>query len=139
VLGPRLHVVDRVFDIPDGWEIYEGWDYGWANPTVQLVVAIDYTGRKWVVSEYRATETPIPRIAAHAKTIRRAVHPGGEEPPEERPFFGDLTPSASWLDPSAWAKRGEHAAPATSSSRTRSTSRRPTTSASADGPASRRG
>jgi hypothetical protein len=109
----NLHVVDRVFDIPEGWEVFEGWDYGWANPTVQLVCAMDYTGRVWVVAEYRASETTVPRICAHAKEIRRSYMPGGGvEPPAERPFFGDLTPSASWLDPSAWAKRGEHSSPA---------------------------
>lgn len=106
------HVADEVFDIPDGWEIYEGWDYGWANPTVQLTAAIDFTGRIWVVSEYRAIETSVPRFAEHAKTIRRAYHPGGDAPPDERPFYGDLEPLAAYMDPSAWAKRGEHAAPA---------------------------
>lgn len=109
----NLHVVDKVFDIPQGWDIYEGWDWGWANPTVQLVCAMDYTGRVWVVAEYRASETPIPKICELAKKIRRSYVPGGGiEPPEQRPFFGDLTPSASWMDPSAWAKRGEHSSPA---------------------------
>lgn len=107
------HVVDRVFDIPDGWEVLEGHDYGWDHPYVMLTVVIDFTGRKWVVAEYRTRETPIPQIAARIKEIRRPVYPGGGiEPAAERPFFGDLTPSASWLDPSAWAKRGEHDSPA---------------------------
>lgn len=107
------HVVDKVFDIPDGWEIIEGWDYGWDHPAVMMTLAIDFTGRKWVVSEYRARETPIGRLAAHAKLIRGDYRAGGDiSPPAERPFFGSLAPEAAWLDPSAWAKKGEHEAPA---------------------------
>jgi hypothetical protein len=113
VLGPQQHVVDRVFDIPDGWEIYEGWDYGWANPTVQLTAAIDFTGRIWVVSEYRAIETPSRASPSTRRTIRRAYYPGAAR---SRPRSGrssaTSTPFAAWMDPSAWAKRGEHAAPA---------------------------
>jgi hypothetical protein len=103
-----VHVVPA-FDIPDGWEILEGQDAGWDHPHVCMWVAIDFTGRKWVVAEYTARETPIPRIAAKIKEIRRPCYRGnGDAPPGERPFYGDLTPSASWLDPSAWNKTGAH-------------------------------
>lgn len=101
VWQPALHVVDRVFDIPSGWEIVEGLDYGWTNPFVSLSVAIDYDGRHWVVGEHYASEL---RISQHAAAIKaQRANDGGM-----LGFQGQLEPSACYLDPSAWNKRGEY-------------------------------
>lgn len=97
----RVHVVDP-FDVPDEWEILAGMDWGQANPTVYLSIAIDFSGRWWVVAEYyKADET----VSAHSTQIKLV------EANHDRlmGFHGKLAPGVRWLDPSAWNKtRKEH-------------------------------
>lgn len=103
----RIHVCDP-FDVPAEWTFLEGIDYGWSNPTVWLSEAIDFEGSHWVVAEHHATETDVKDHAAAIKALRAndTRHPKfGSYVEQRRPFQGNLEPSASWLDPSAWNKK----------------------------------
>jgi PBSX family phage terminase large subunit len=96
VWDKRSHVMEP-FDIDPGWEIIEAVDYGWANPTAVLWLAIDYLNRWYVVAEHYGSEM---RISEHATVIKQV-----------RERF-NLQPSSIWLDPSAWARRGQFQSPA---------------------------
>lgn len=93
---PMRHVVEP-FPVPSGWEIVQGIDYGWANPTAGIYCAIDYEGRWWVVGEYFQREKP---ISIHAREMRNIEMDLG------------IQPSSRFLDPSAWARKSEYEAPA---------------------------
>ncbi len=54
------HVI-KPFDIPDGWERFEGMDYGSTNPTAWLANAIDYDGFHIVFDELYV-EQPVPHL-----------------------------------------------------------------------------
>lgn len=93
---PEDHLCDP-FPIPSQWEVVEGMDYGWANPTCVIWIAVDHSGRYYAVAEHYASERP---VSWHCDKIR-----------EIRSGFA-LAPSSSWLDPTAWAQRGEYESPA---------------------------
>lgn len=96
VWDPQLHVCEPV-RIDPGWEIIEGIDYGWDNPTAVVWVAIDYEGRWYVVAEHRESQRPISWHATEMKKIRAQLN---------------ISPSSIWLDPSAWAERNQYESPA---------------------------
>jgi PBSX family phage terminase large subunit len=90
------HVVDP-FPIPHDWELIEGIDYGWKNPTCCVWVALDFRGRYFAVAEHYEAERPVSYHCQRIREIRRELA---------------LDPTASWLDPSAWAERGQYESPA---------------------------
>ncbi len=94
--NPEIHVVEP-FDIPSGWEIIQGIDFGWKNPTAAVWCAIDFEGRWWVVAEHFQKERP---ISWHAKQMLQTEKRLG------------TTPSSRWLDPATWARRSEFESPA---------------------------
>jgi hypothetical protein len=96
VWDPALHVCDP-FPVPSGWEIVQGIDYGWANPTAGVYCAIDFEGRWWVVGEHYEREKP---ISWHSKKMLELERDLG------------IAPSSRWLDPSTWARRSEYESPA---------------------------
>ena len=85
--------VVKPFDIPSDWEIVEAIDYGWSNPFAVVWCAIDYEGVWWVVAEHYEEEQP---ISYHARKIK-----------EMRDRY-QLRPSATYIDPSTYARRGEY-------------------------------
>lgn len=89
---PRRHVVVP-FEIPPGWEIVQGIDYGWAHPTAAIWCAIDFEGRWWVVAEHYVSERP---VSHHSHRIKEIERDNG------------IPPSSRWLDPSCWARRSEY-------------------------------
>lgn len=97
IFDPAVHGVDRLPDgeVDPGWEVVAGLDWGYRNPFVYLSVVIDYEGRWWVVAEHYAAEL---RISKHAEEIKRI------EANEKGylGFHGQLSPSARWLDPTAF-------------------------------------
>lgn len=95
VWDPQLHVCEP-FEIPPGWEIVQGIDYGWSMPTASIWCAIDFDGRWWVVGEHFEREKP---ISFHARRMREIQEQLG------------IAPSSIWLDPSTWAKRSEYESP----------------------------
>lgn len=105
--NPDLCVYPEVFDIPDGWEIVEGLDWGYSHPFACIWHAIDYDGAWWAVAEHHAREV---RISQHAQRIKQ-VRQADVEAQTVRPFAGQLAPSVSYLGPDAWSPRGEYAAP----------------------------
>lgn len=93
---PKLHITSPI-TIDPGWEIVCGMDYGWAKPTVAIYCAIDYDGRWWVIGEHNAAEKSISWHATQMKLLERSL---------------GISPSAYWLDPSAFAVRSEYQSPA---------------------------
>lgn len=87
----KLHVCPP-FEIPPGWEVVQGIDYGWAHPTAAVWLAIDYDGRWWAVAEHTQNERP---VSFHVKMIKEIESDMG------------LSPSSRWLDPSCWARKSE--------------------------------
>lgn len=81
------------FVIPPAWEIVQAIDYGWANPTASVWCAIDFDGRWWAVAEHYEREKPISWHARAMKKIEADLN---------------ISPSSTWLDPSAWAKKSEY-------------------------------
>ena len=65
----EIHVIEP-FDIPDGWDVYRGFDFGSNNPTVCLFIAVDNDGNWFIVDEhYESTQT----IDYHAGSINAKV------------------------------------------------------------------
>lgn len=93
---PALHVCEP-FEIPPGWEIVQGIDYGWTNPTAAVWCAIDYDGRWWVIGEHYEREKPISYHSREMLRIESELN---------------VAPSSRWMDPSTWAKRSEYESPA---------------------------
>jgi phage terminase large subunit len=95
--NPKIHVVDTFADasmrVPSDYEVIESIDYGFANPFCCLWIAIDHEGVWWVTNEHYEAERP---ISYHAKIIKktRELH--------------NLSPSATYIDPSTFARRGEY-------------------------------
>lgn len=92
---PKLHVAEP-FEVPGGWEIIQGIDYGWSNPTAGLLLAIDYEGRWWVIGEHYEREKPVSFHARAMKKLEESLN---------------VSPSARFMDPSVWAKRSEYESP----------------------------
>jgi len=90
--NPREHVVVP-FEVPSGWEVVQGIDYGWAHPTAAIWCAIDYEGRWWVVAEHVQNERA---VSFHVQQVKRIETDIG------------LAPSSRWLDPSCWARKSEY-------------------------------
>lgn len=90
------HIVPA-FDVPKEWEITEGGDYGWTHPFGWVWHACAPDGHEYFVAEHHKAKETISWHAAQIKAIRREFN---------------LAPSSTWLDPSAWAQRGEFSAPA---------------------------
>jgi hypothetical protein len=110
-----LHVIEP-FDIPREWEIVEGGDVGWTDPTCWIWVAIDFDENYYVIAEHYAAKT---KVSDHAEQIKRIrlndPHDErewiGEGAPLPLPFRGDLEPSSTWIDPAAWqTKEGDSTA-----------------------------
>ena len=60
------HVIEP-FDIPEGWEIYRGFDFGSTNPTAVTWIAVDTDQNFFVIDEhYKTGET----IDYHANIVR---------------------------------------------------------------------
>lgn len=87
-----VHVVEP-FPLHPDWESLRAIDYGWANPTAVVWCVIDFEGRWTAVAEHYEREKP---VSFHAKRMREVESELG------------LHPSATFLDPSAWAKRSEY-------------------------------
>lgn len=92
VWNPALHICPP-FDIPTDWEVTEGIDYGWTNPTCVIWHAIGYCGHEFLVAEHYEAEK---HVSHHARRIR-----------EIREDYL-LAPSMIWLDPSSWAGRDQY-------------------------------
>ena len=84
------HVIDP-FQIPSGWEVIEGLDYGYAHPFCCLGVAIDPQDRYYVFSEHYERERA---ISHHASVIH------------DQREFNMVSPEVTWADPSIFEERG---------------------------------
>lgn len=77
--GQRFPMLDRELHVIDDWQpgpthdIYEGWDFGWRNPTAVIWIAVHPKGEEppIVFHEYEESQREIPKIAADIKLIRR--------------------------------------------------------------------
>ena len=93
----ETHVVEP-FPVPAEWEVTEGGDFGSSAPTCWEWHAVAPDGHEYFVAEHYEAERPVSHHAARIREIRKTLN---------------LSPSATWLDPSAWATaRQEYSAPA---------------------------
>ena len=96
----EVHVLEP-FDIPDGWSIYRGIDFGSTNPTVCLFIAVDGDDNWFVVDEHYATGNTIDYhagIITANKLSRRVTQ-----------SYGDPS-GAQWIQ--EFAQRGIYITPA---------------------------
>lgn len=87
-------IMETSFDIPDGWPLFGGVDYGEASPTAFLMGAMDFDGTIHICGEYYQKERT---ASEHAKSIRETI--------EDNPHTGGRRPSNIHADPSMWTKR----------------------------------
>ena len=87
-------ILENSFDIPDGWPLFGGLDYGEASPTAFLMGAMDFDGTIHICGEYYQKERT---ASEHAKSIRDTI--------EDNPHTGGRRPSNIHADPSMWTKR----------------------------------
>jgi len=97
----EVHVIDP-FDVPEGWTIIRGMDYGSTNPTVCLWIAIDNDNNWFVVDEYYV----------HQQTIDYHAGQINAHPLSPRVAVTYVDPSgAQWM--SEFSTRGVYSTPAT--------------------------
>lgn len=96
----QVNVIQE-FDIPDGWQIYRGIDFGSTNPTAVLWIAVDSDENWYIISEhYQTGET----IDYHSGLINSNKFSSGV-----MQSFGDPS-GAQWI--SEFAQRGIYITPA---------------------------
>jgi hypothetical protein len=88
------HVIEP-FDIPEGWEIYRGIDFGSTNPTACLWIATDGDYNFFVVAEHYETGKTIDE---HAGIIN-----ANKYSPQVVQTFGDPS-GAQWIKEFEWRK-----------------------------------
>ncbi|MBM4402226.1 MAG: hypothetical protein FJ044_03215 [Candidatus Cloacimonetes bacterium] len=102
----EIHVI-RPFDIPEGWSIYRGIDFGSTNPTACLWIAVDGDENWFIINEhYEAGQT----IDYHAGVINAVPQRGNLAA-----SYGDPS-GAQWI--SEFAQRGIYITPATKETNT---------------------
>ncbi len=91
--SPSIH------DLPDGWEPPSGWeriwclDFGFSNPLVLGMWAIDGDGRLYLYREYYLTET---RVETLAKMVKADCERRGEPAPAAVVCDHDPENAATW-------------------------------------------
>lgn len=93
----RRHHVLPAFPVPDWWEWTEAIDYGWSHPLCVLWHAKAPCGHEYVVYEHYEAERTVSHHVERIKEVRKMLK---------------CSPEETWLDPSAWAPRGEYESPA---------------------------
>jgi len=85
------HVIEP-FEIPIGWQLYGGYDYGRTAPACYLLAAVDWDDNVYIIREFYQADKSIEEQAAAIRAI-------------EAPFIarGFNEPSRV-ADPSIWAK-----------------------------------
>lgn len=97
----KVHVIEP-FDIPEGWQIYRGFDFGSTNPTVCLWICVDGDDNWFVVAEhYEAGQT----LDYHAGVVNAQMFS-----PKVSASYGDPS-GAQWIQ--EFAQRGIYIVPAT--------------------------
>lgn len=97
----ETHVIEQ-FDVPDGWTIYRGVDFGSTNPTACLWIAVDGDDNWYVIDEHYQTGQT---IDYHAGVINANRYSS-----KVQASYGDPS-GAQWID--EFATRGIYITPAT--------------------------
>lgn len=86
-----VHVIEP-FEIPVGWQLYGGYDYGRTAPACYLLAAVDWDDNVYIIREYYKADASIEEQAAAIRAIEAPfIARGFREPPRV-------------ADPSIWAK-----------------------------------
>lgn len=96
----EVHVIEP-FDIPDGWSIYRGMDFGSTNPTVCLWIAVDSDENWFIISEHYETGQTIDYHAGRINANSFSKSPVST--------YGDPS-GAQWI--SEFSQRGIYITPA---------------------------
>jgi len=95
----KIHAI-QPFDVPDNWEIYRGLDFGSANPTVCLWVAVDTDGNFYLVDEHYASGRTIDYHAGIINSNRysqRVVASYGD--PSGKQWFDEFAQRGIFITP----------------------------------------
>lgn len=79
MFDPDIHVLKENFvPNPKVHTIYEGWDFGWVNPTAVVWIAIDERGEypPVVVGEFAESGLEPPEVARVVRDMRKQLVPG---------------------------------------------------------------
>lgn len=96
----EVHIIEP-FDIPEGWQVYRGVDFGSTNPTACLWIAVDNDENWFVCAEHYATGETIDYHAGLINANSLSVR--------VQSSFGDPS-GAQWI--SEFAQRGIYITPA---------------------------
>ena len=88
------HSMIPSFEIPDGWPLFGGLDYGEASPTAFGLFTADYDYNVYMIGEYYAAGRA---ASQHAYEIDKMI--------SSCPFTNGRRPSQIFADPSMWVKR----------------------------------
>ena len=87
-------IVVDTFEIPMGWRLFAGMDYGENNPTSFGLYAVDYDDVVYRVTEYHQGDRS---ASEHAREVKSAI--------KGCPFTAGRMPTQIFADPSMWVKR----------------------------------
>lgn len=87
------HVVEP-FEVPEGWAVFTGGDYGEHNPCWWGIVAVDFDDDVWIVDEYHRAEAG---GADHARGVRAML--------DNCPYLANVTPRLHLAPHDMWTKR----------------------------------
>jgi PBSX family phage terminase large subunit len=90
---PAIHLLPESFIAPRHWTRVWGIDWGFTNPTVLGIWAIDPDGRAYLIREYYATRTRAETLAKWAKDI---IARGDEPAPSHIVCDHDPECAATW-------------------------------------------
>lgn len=84
-----IHVVEP-FRLPEHWNYFGGFDYGFRNPTAYVIVGVDPDGGAWVVREYYQDGRSVQFNAEQIKLLELSL--------------GEIKVKARFADPSIWTR-----------------------------------
>ena len=82
------------FEIPDGWSVFSGGDYGEENPTWWGLVAVDFDNDLWVIDEYYRAGAG---GADHARGVKAMI--------DNCPYIRRSRPQLNLAPHDMWTKR----------------------------------
>ena len=89
----RQDVLHAPFEIPEGWAVFSGGDYGEANPCWWGLFAVDYDDDVWLIDEYWREQ--VEGGAEHARGVKAMI--------DNCPYLGrnrvrlNLAPADMWV------------------------------------------
>ena len=100
IVGSYFSMLDRPavevdpFEVPEGWTLFSGGDYGEHNPCWWGLLAVDFDDDIWIIDEYYKGETG---GADHARNVKAMI--------DKCPFVSGHKPRLNLAPADMWTKR----------------------------------